>query len=131
MPTDNPATIAAGTSIAFPREGPHSAPAVISRVGTNTFDLQNVGVYRIDFDVPISAAGQLELTLNGSALAYTVTGQQTVSSPIVGEALVQTTTRNGLLAVDNPAGEPQALTVTNLAGGVDPTSATLTIEQLG
>ena len=42
--------------------------------------------------------------------------------------LVRTTTTQTLLSVRNPSGNPNALTITNFAGGAQPVSATLLIE---
>jgi len=45
--------------------------------------------------------------------------------------LVTTTSVNSILTVRNPTGESTALTITPLAGGTHPVSATLEIQQLG
>jgi hypothetical protein len=131
MPPDNTATVAPGTDVDFPQNGPQDGTANIARTGPGSFVLSAVGIYRVDFSVPVDEPGQLELTLNGAQLAYTVTGRATGTTPIAGEALVQTTVANEVLTVRNPASEPTALTITPLAGGTQPSSATLTIEQLG
>ena len=80
--------------------------------------------------VSVDEAGQLVLTLNGVELAPTVTGRATGTSPISGHALVTTTMPNSILTVRNPAGNSTALTVTPLAGGTEPVSATLLIKRL-
>jgi Collagen triple helix repeat (20 copies) len=131
MPPDNSATVAPGNDVDFPQDGPQASSANILRAGPGSFVLAPVGTYRVAFSVPVDEAGQLELTLNGVPLAYTVTGRATGSTPIAGEALVQTTAANEILTVRNPGDESTALTITPLAGGTDPSSATLTIEQLG
>jgi hypothetical protein len=131
MPPDNAATVAPGTDVDFPQDGPQDGTANIARTGPGSFLLSAVGIYRVDFSVPVDEAGQLELTLNGAQLAYSVTGRATGTTPIAGEALVQTTGANEVLTVRNPASESTALTITPLAGGTQPSSATLTIEQLG
>lgn len=128
MPPDNAATVAPGTDVDFPQDGPSSGG--IARTGPDAFDLAEVGTYRVAFNVPVTEAGQLILTLNGADLAYTVTGRATGTSQIAGEALVQTTVVNSILTVRNPAGNPTALTITPLAGGTRPVSATLIVEQL-
>jgi hypothetical protein len=70
----------------------------------------------------------LILTLNGVDLAYTVVGRATGTSQITGTVLVQTTVVNSVVTVRNPAGNSTALTITPLAGGTRPVSATLLIE---
>jgi hypothetical protein len=129
MPPDNAATIAPGTDVSFPQDGPASAGG-ITRIGPSTFNLAAIGTYQVIFQVSVSEAGQLVLTLNGADLAYTVSGRATGTSQIVGIALVATTEVDSILTVRNPAGNPTALTVTPLAGGTSPSSAHLVITQL-
>jgi hypothetical protein len=128
MPPDNAATVAVGGDVSFPQDGPTSGD--ITRVSADTFNLPTAGVYSVQFAVSVSEAGQLILTLNGSDLAYTVVGRATGTSQITEEALVETTSDDSTLTVRNPAGNSTALTITPLAGGTRPNSATLIIEQL-
>jgi len=130
MPGDNTATVAPGTDVSFPQDGPESGTALISRTGPSTFNLTNIGVYEVLFQVSVSEAGQLLLTLNGSDLAYTVVGRATGTSQIVGMAIVETTAANSILTVRNPAGNSPALTITPLAGGTRSVSAHLIIKQI-
>ena len=130
MPPDNAATVAAGSDVSFPQDGPTDGSSFIARTGPSSFNLANIGVYQVIFQVSVTEAGQLILTLNGSDLAYTVVGRATGTSQIVGVALVQTTVVNSLLTVRNPAGNSTALTITPLAGGTRPVSAHLTITQI-
>ncbi|SDN36511.1 hypothetical protein SAMN04488502_12211, partial [Dendrosporobacter quercicolus] len=129
MPPDNAATVAPGTDVSFPQDGPVSGSA-IARTGPSTFNLSAIGTYQILFQVSVTEAGQLILTLNGADLAYTVAGRATGTSQIVGIALVTTTAVNSILTVRNPAGNAAALTITPLAGGTRPVSAHLTITQI-
>ncbi|MEA2618884.1 MAG: hypothetical protein QOE72_4667 [Chloroflexota bacterium] len=131
-PPDNAATVAPGSPVAFPNDGPGSN--TISRVDASTFDLSVVGTYRVAFSVSVSEAGQLELALDSGSgatpLGYTVSGRATGTSEITGEALVTTTVADSILSVENPAGNSTALTVTPLAGGTEPVAATLIIERV-
>jgi hypothetical protein len=129
MPPDNEATVAPGADVSFPQDGPTSAN-VITRTGPSTFNLSVIGTYQVLFQVSVSEAGQLLLTLNGADLAYTVAGRATGTSQIVGMALVNTTVANSILTVRNPAGNSTALTITPLAGGTRPVSAHLVITQI-
>ena len=129
MPPDNAATVAPGTDVGFPQDGPSSGVG-ISRIGPNSLNLADIGAYQVLFQVSIGEAGQLLLTLNGMGLEYTVVGRATGTSQIVGIAVVETTSVNSTLTVRNPAGNAAALTVTPLAGGTRPVSAHLTIIQL-
>lgn len=129
MPPDNSATVGAGTAVSFPQDGPQSGS--ITRLTSSTFQLGETGTYRVTFDVPVTEAGQLELTLNGTALTYTVVGRATGTSQIVGDAVVSVPAADSVLAVVNPSGESTALTITPDAGGVDPVSASLVIQKLG
>ena len=130
MPPDNAATVAPGTDVQFPNDGPASLGS-ISRTNSSTFDLGSVGTYDVSFQVSVSEAGQLELMLNGAAVTYSVVGRATGTTQIVGEALVQVTSAPASLEVRNPAGNSTALTITTLAGGTMPSSASLIIRKLG
>lgn len=129
MPPDNAATVAPGTDVSFPQNGPTSG-TTIARTGPSTFNLAAIGTYQVLFQVSVTEPGQLILTLNGADLAYTVVGRATGTSQIVGIALVQTTAINSILTVRNPAGNAAALTITPLAGGTRPVSAHLVITQI-
>ncbi len=129
MPPDNAATVAAGTDVSFPQDGPNSGTDII-RLGADSFQLGPIGTYQIFFEVSVTEAGQLILTLNGADLPYTVVGRATGTSQIIGMALVETTTENSVLTVRNPEGTAEALTITPLAGGVRPVSAHLVIVQI-
>ena len=129
MPPDNAATVAAGTDVSFPQDGVSSG-ADITRLGADSFQLGPIGTYQVFFQVSVTEAGQLILTLNGEDLPYTVAGRATGTSQIVGMALVETTVENSVLTVRNPEGTAEALTITPLAGGVRPVSAHLVIIQI-
>lgn len=129
MPPDNAATVAPGTDVSFPQDGPTSGTAII-RTGPSAFNLTAIGTYQVIFQVSVDEAGQLILTLNGADLAYTVVGRATGTNQIVGTVLVTTTVTNSLLTVRNPAGNSTALTITPLAGGTRPVSAHLVIAQI-
>ncbi|MDZ4811053.1 MAG: hypothetical protein SGI99_00360 [Pseudomonadota bacterium] len=125
---DNAATVAPGTDVDFPQNGPQSGG--ITRLTADAFNLSAIGTYQVFFQVSITEPGQLLLTLNGADLAYTVVGRATGTSQVTGMALVQTTTINSILTVRNPAGNSTALTVTPLAGGTRLVSAHLVITRL-
>ena len=129
MPPDNAATVAPGTDVSFPQDGPNSG-SDISRTGPDSFNLAQIGTYQVLFEVSVDEAGQLILTLNGDDLTNTVFGRATGTSQIVGMAIVETTVINSVLTVRNPAGNATALTITPLAGGTQPVSAHLVITQI-
>jgi hypothetical protein len=126
-PPDNAATVAVGDAVDFPQDGPQDGSIV--RLSQDAFNLADIGLYRVAFSVPVTEDGQLELTLNGTPLAYTVTGRATGTSPITGESFVQTTSINSVIQVVNESSST-ALTITPLAGGTAPVASTLIIEQL-
>jgi hypothetical protein len=129
MPPDNAVTVAPGTDVDFPQDGPNSGTGIV-RATADSFTLSAIGTYQVLFQVSASEAGQLILTLNGADLAYTVVGRATGTSQIVGMALVQTSVVNSILTVRNPAGNSTALTITPLAGGTRPVSAHLVITRI-
>jgi hypothetical protein len=129
MPPDNAATVAAGSAVQFPQDGPTSG-TVITRLDASTFNLSAIGTYQVMFQVSVSEAGQLVLVLNGAEQPYTVVGRATSTSQIVGMALITTSVVNSTLSVRNPAAGFVALTVTPSAGGGDSVSAHLVITLL-
>ena len=129
MPPNNAATVAPGTDVSFPQDGPNSGTG-ITRSGPDAFNLAEIGTYQVFFQVSVTEAGQLILTLNGADLAYTVVGRATGVSQIVGMAIVETTVTDSVLTVRNPEGTAAALTITPLAGGTRPVSAHLVITHI-
>ncbi|NAP00632.1 collagen-like protein [Halomonas sp. MG34] len=129
MPPDNSETVAPGTDVEFPQDGPNSGTG-ITRTGPSSFELADIGFYQVLFQVSVTEAGQLILTLNGADLDYTVVGRATGTTQIVEMAIVETTSVNSILTVRNPAGNFTALTITPLASGTRPVSAHLVITRL-
>jgi hypothetical protein len=128
MPGDNNATVAAGTAVEFPQDGP--AYGTIIRNNATQFILPDIGLYEVNFQVSVTEAGQLVVVLDGTELSYTVVGRATGSSQIVGLCLVQTSLIDSVLSINNPLGSATALTITSLAGGVNSVSAHLVIKQI-
>ncbi len=133
MPSDNAATVAAGASVDFPQDGPTSAGG-ITRTGADTFNLADIGVYLVFFQVSVTEAGQLVLTLDSGSgpleLGYTVVGKATGTSQIGAMVLLQTLAANSIISVNNPTGNSPALTITPLAGGTHAVSAHLVITRI-
>jgi hypothetical protein len=129
MPNDNSATIAPGTDVSFPQDGPNSSDTIV-RNGPNSFSLIEVGTYLIMFQVGITEAGQLVLTLNDEELPYTVVGRATGTEQIVQTTIVNTTVATSILTVRNPASAAAAITLTPNACGPEAVSAHLVIIQL-
>ncbi|MBE6794730.1 MAG: collagen-like protein [Ruminococcaceae bacterium] len=129
MPPDNAATVAPGTDVSFPQNGPISSTD-ITRLDDSSFNLAEIGTYQVYFNVPVDEAGQLILTLNGEDLEYTVSGRAAGATQITGMAIIETTSVDSVLTVRNPASNAAALTITPLAGGTRPVSAHLVIIQI-
>ncbi|MDP2875675.1 MAG: hypothetical protein Q8O00_05780, partial [Holophaga sp.] len=131
MPNDNTATVAVATAVNFPQNG---AANGIVRSGNSEFILPSIGTYEVFWQVSISEAGQLVLGLDsGSGVveqAFTMAGRAGLTSQITNQVLIQTTAINTLLSVRNAAGNSTALTITPIAGGTRPVSATLMIKQI-
>lgn len=90
MPPDNAATVAPGTDVSFPQDGPNSGSGIV-RSGPDSFILGEIGTYQVFFQANVTEAGQLILTLNGEDLEYTVVGRASGTSQIVELAIVETT----------------------------------------
>ena len=56
MPPDNAATVAPGTDVSFPQDGPTSGTA-ITRTGPSTFNLLTIGTYQVLFQVSVDRSG--------------------------------------------------------------------------
>lgn len=134
MPPDNAATVAPGSDVEFPNDGPSSGGTAIIRTGPDTFQLSAIGTYQVLFNVGTNAAAQLVLTLNSGAgaseLAYTVVGRATGTTQIIGMQLVTTTVVDSIITVRNPSANPTALIITPNAGGTQPDSAHLVIMRI-
>jgi hypothetical protein len=52
------------------------------------------------------------------------------TTQLVNHVLLTTTVSNSILSVRNPAGSPTALTITPIAGGIGPVSASLMIKRI-
>ena len=63
MPGDNSTTVAVGTDVEFPNNGPITG-SNITRTSASTFNLQAIGSYLIQFQVSVTEAGQLCVALN-------------------------------------------------------------------
>lgn len=111
-PTDYAATVAPGTAVPFPQNGP---AAGIVRSGPGTFVLGAIGTYEVNFKVHTTEPGQLQLRLNGAALANTTSAAMNPTAgghPIVGTGIfITTTVINEILEVIVPAGNTPALTI--------------------
>ncbi len=132
MPGDNSATVAVGAAVDFPQNGPISAG--IARTSVDMFTLSAIGTYEVSWQVSVTEPGQLVLALDSGAgaveLAHTVVGRATGTSQISGHVLITTTVIDSVLSVRNPTGNSTALTITPLAGGTRPVSATLVIKRI-
>ena len=53
MPPDNAATVAPGTDVSFPQDGPNSG-ASITRTGPSLFNLSEIRTYEVYFTIPVS-----------------------------------------------------------------------------
>ena len=93
-----------------------STSGIIIRATDSTFILPTIGTYLVQFQVSVTSAAQLMLTLNGALVATSVFGRQTGSDQIIGMSLISTTVSNSVLAVINPPGNTPALIITPFAG---------------
>ena len=129
MPDDNAATIGVGVAVEFPNDGALSG---ITRIGISEseFLLAAIGTYEVFWQVSINEPGQLVLGLNNVEQAHTLVGRATGTSQLVNQVLLTTTVANSILTVRNPVGNSTALTMTPVAGGTRPVSASLVIKQI-
>jgi hypothetical protein len=126
-PNDSKITVSIGGRVEFPQTGPVIG---ITRINSSQFNLPNIGIYEVLFQVSITEPGQLVIVVNGVENLSSVVGRATGTSQIVGMSLIKTSAINTIISINNPLGEPTALTVTPLSGGKLPVSAHLIIKQI-
>lgn len=56
MPLDNAATVAPGTDVSFPQDVPNSGSG-IARIVVDSFNLAQIGTYKVLFQVSVTEAG--------------------------------------------------------------------------
>ena len=127
IPSEEDEPIAGGEAVHFPINGPTNN--IITRLTSSTFNLPNIGIYEITFQVSVTAAGQLIVVINSIELPYTVVGRATGTTQIIGNCLIKTTIPNSILSIKNPIGNSPAFVVTPLAGGSRVVSSHLIIKQ--
>jgi hypothetical protein len=126
MPTENPSPIGPGAAVAFPKDGPTDGS--ITRGSTTSINLLLGGTYLVQWQVPVTGAGQLQLAIGGVGLPDTTVGRAVSGGQIVGIAVI-TVFEDAVLSVINPLGNA-ALTVTPSAGGAHSVSAAITVLRL-
>jgi hypothetical protein len=116
--------VAAGMPVSFPRG---ANGATITRAGPSSFNLETVGTYLVLFQVDVTSATQLGLSLNGGFIPDSVVGRNTGHSQITGLSVVTTSSMNSVLEVINPPGNGTAVAIPPNDGGTQPISAHLVI----
>jgi hypothetical protein len=125
MPGDNAATIAGGTAILFPQNGPTTGLVIRTASSSSSFILPTIGMYLVQFQASISEPGQLALRVNGVVDPTTVIGRSRGTDQFVGQFLIRTSVPNTSLEVVNDGAV--ALTLTPIAGGTHSVSAHILI----
>lgn len=127
-PGDNPTAVTAGNAVEFPTTSSQSTG--ITRLSDSTFNLAEAGTYLVAFRVNSTDAGQLQIAVNSNGLANGIFGTSTEGSSIDGVTVITTAQANSVLSIINPTNSTSPITITQNAGGVNPTISTLTIIKL-
>ena len=127
-PDDNPTAVTAGNAVEFPTTSSQSTG--ITRLSDSTFNLAEAGTYLVAFRVNSTNAGQLQIAVNSNGLANGIFGTSTEGSSIDGFTVITTAQANSVLSIINPTNSTSPITITQNAGGVNPTISTLTIIKL-
>ena len=127
-PGDNPTAVTAGNAVEFPTTSSQSTG--ITRLSDSTFNLAEAGTYLVAFRVNSTDAGQLQIAVNSNGLANGIFGTTTEGSSIDGVTVITTAQANSVLSIINPTNSTSPITITQNAGGVNPTISTLTIIKL-
>lgn len=127
-PGDNPTAVTAGNAVEFPTTSSQSTG--ITRLSDSTFNLAEAGTYLVAFRVNSTDAGQLQIAVNSNGLANGIFGTSTEGSSIDGVTVITTAQANSVLSIINPTNSTSPITITQNAGGANPTVSTLTIIKL-
>lgn len=127
-PSDNPTAVTAGNAVEFPTTSSQSTG--ITRLSDSTFNLAEAGTYLVAFRVNSTNAGQLQIAVNSNGLANGIFGTSTEGSSIDGVTVITTAQANSVLSIINPTNSTSPITITQNAGGANPTVSTLTIIKL-
>lgn len=127
-PSDNPTAVTAGNAVEFPTTSSQSTG--ITRLSDSTFNLAEAGTYLVAFRVNSTNAGQLQIAVNSNGLANGIFGTSTEGASIDGATVITTAQANSVLSIINPTNSTSPITITQNAGGTNPTISTLTIIKL-
>ena len=127
-PGDNPTAVTAGNAVEFPTTSSQSTG--ITRLSDSTFNLAEAGTYLVAFRVNSTNAGQLQIAVNSNGLANGIFGTSTEGASIDGVTVITTAQANSVLSIINPTNSTSPITITQNAGGTNPTISTLTIIKL-
>lgn len=127
-PGDNPTAVTAGNAVEFPTTSSQSTG--ITRLSDSTFNLAEAGTYLVAFRVNSTNAGQLQIAVNSNGLANGIFGTSTEGASIDGATVITTAQANSVLSIINPTNSTSPITITQNAGGTNPTISTLTIVKL-
>ena len=127
-PGDNPTAVTAGNAVEFPTTSSQSTG--ITRLSDSTFNLAEAGTYLVAFRVNSTDAGQLQIAVNSNGLVNGIFGTSTEGSSIDGVTVITTAQANSVLSIINPTNSTSPITITQNAGGANPTVSTLTIIKL-
>ena len=127
-PGDNPTAVTAGNAVEFPTTSSQSTG--ITRLSDSTFNLAEAGTYLVAFRVNSTNAGQLQIAINSNGLANGIFGTSTEGASIDGVTVITTAQANSVLSIINPTNSTSPITITQNAGGANPTISTLTIIKL-
>ena len=127
-PGDNPTAVTAGNAVEFPTTSSQSTG--ITRLSDSTFNLAEAGTYLVAFRVNSTNAGQLQIAVNSNGLANGIFGTSTEGASIDGATVITTAEANSVLSIINPTNSTSPITITQNAGGANPTISTLTIIKL-
>ena len=127
-PGDNPTAVTAGNAVEFPTTSSQSTG--ITRLSDSTFNLAEAGTYLVAFRVNSTNAGQLQIAVNSNGLANGIFGTSTEGASIDGATVITTAEANSILSIINPTNSTSPITITQNAGGTNPTISTLTIIKL-
>jgi len=113
---DYAATVAAGTAVPFPRNGPATGTTV-TRASGSTFTVASAGLYEVSWTVAFLEESQLQLAVGGAGVANTAT-LSGAGTQINSNTVLIALSAGDVVSLINPPGNATALTVQTADGSL-------------
>lgn len=125
---DTDTACSAGNAVRFPHDGPSGGLCPPQRINSSEFRIAFPGTYKIEFNVPVTEAAQLGLSVNCVLVPESVFGRDAGLTQISGVFTIYLQVSD-VVSIVNPSGNSD-ITITPSAGGNQPVASHLIITRL-